>query len=394
MTAPAGNPATSNVSTTAPIHLSADAWRQVEQSAAELFVDPPLAPIRINIAAFLAHGQKDLCPAWVLTIAPPGSGKTELDDALDQFPNVWAVDQLTPNTLLSGQIGQSKRRKPASLLHRIGPNGIIVVKDLSSYLSNRVSLSIIMGQLRRVHDGAFRPEFGTQDDIKPWKGRITLFASITPEIDSHISVLNKMGPRFVFVRWPRAGGIETGRRVAQNRTAARARFQAAVRSAINSGWANPPALLTDEQATTLSAAGELVALARGTVHRDSVNREVDLEAVVEGNTRLTEQLVQIAKGSAKLEGRTVAAPSDIALAVRAAADTIPSLRWKILRAIDGGRSPYSVRGVPEVLASRATEELEMLGVIEGGESWRMAGYALSLGKTSGIFQAADSWGLA
>jgi len=373
---------------------SSSPWLAVESSAHALFVNPDMEAVRINLAAVAAQRMADLCPAWILSIAPPGSGKTELDNAIDQFPGlVWSVDQITPNTLLSGLMSQSKKRKPASLLHRIGKFGILIIKDLSTYLGNKQSLAVIMGQLRRVHDGAFRPEFGTQDNYEPWQGRITLLASITPEIDAYTGVLNKMGPRFVFVRWPRAGGVEVGRRALENRTESRSAFQAAVKNQIefvNNLDVYPPKL-TDEQAGMIAAGCELVAVSRGTVHRTSGTREVDVEAVIESNTRLPEQITQIARGSAILEGRSTVNDVDMRLALRAARDTIPQTRSRVLRSVGRGVSPYE-KGMPRVLVHRTLEDLKMTGVLTGDEDAdvEIAPSILDLEQRSGIFQVAEN----
>src|SRR6266852_1662792 len=109
-----------------------------------------------------AHELTDGPPVWPMLVAPPGGGKTTLIDPIESLPNVHSVDKLTPNTFLSGQIGGNKRgQRKASLLHRIGPSGIVTMPDFSTVLSMKPDdRATILSDLRRIFDGKLTREVG------------------------------------------------------------------------------------------------------------------------------------------------------------------------------------------------------------------------------------------
>jgi hypothetical protein len=84
----------------------------------------------------------------------------------------------------------------------------------------------------------------------------------------------------------------------------------------------------------------------------------------ESNTRLPQQLCQVAKGSARLEGREAVTDSDILVAQRVAFDTLLPARSAALRAIATGQR---LRGadMSRTTAWRALRDLEDLGMIVG-----------------------------
>src|SRR5262249_50269936 len=154
-------------------------------------------------AALAAHTLKQFPPAWSLAIAPPGSMKTDLLETFRGLPGVHFVDEVTTNTFLSGKVDDKfKRTRPASWLHRMGEDGVLVAADFSTFTSDPKKLQVIMAQLRRIYDGHFSREFGTDENMQErnWKGRLTLFAGAVPDVDGHYSLFQKLGERFLRVR--------------------------------------------------------------------------------------------------------------------------------------------------------------------------------------------------
>ena len=172
-------------------------WQSVTHILEEYYFNPDIEAARILCAALAAHTLKQFPPAWCLAIAPPGSMKTDLLEAFRGLPGVHFVDEVTSNTFLSGKVDEKnhKRTKPASWLHRIGDDGILVAADFSTFTSDPKKLQIILAQLRRIYDGYFSREFGTDENVeeRTWKGRLTLFAGAVPEIDRHYSLFQKLG---------------------------------------------------------------------------------------------------------------------------------------------------------------------------------------------------------
>jgi hypothetical protein len=76
-------------------------------------------------------------------------------------------------------------------------DGIFLAKDFTSVLSmRREKRGAILGQLREIHDGEFKRDFGTGES-KIWKGRVTIVAAVTPVLDQFYAVFSVLGERFL-----------------------------------------------------------------------------------------------------------------------------------------------------------------------------------------------------
>lgn len=351
-------------------HESSDkpSWAPVVGVLTKHYKDPDTQAARVLCAAMASHSLKQFNPAWCLAIAPPGSMKTDFLESFRGLPGVHFVDEVTASTFLSGKVDEKgrKRTKPASWLHRIGGDGVLIAADFSTFTANPKTLQTILAQLRRIYDGNFSREFGTDEnpEERSWKGRLTLFAGAVPDIDSHYSLFQKLGERFVRVRWPRAGGVEAGLMALNHTIAVTADLRIAVQALLR------PILLAEQPSPEISSAmqvkianmSELIALARTWIERDGHSREANGVPVTEGNTRLPQQLCQIARGSALLDGRSHVSDEDYALAARVGFDSVPPPRMSALRAIMAGSSPHSL-GLPKATIDRAIEDLKLGGIL-------------------------------
>src|SRR5262245_8208863 len=73
---------------------------EVLDAVDELLILPDRGAVYVALAAVVAnYAQGD--PLWPLLVGPPGSGKTEIVNAVVSAPSVWALSSLTPQTLLS-----------------------------------------------------------------------------------------------------------------------------------------------------------------------------------------------------------------------------------------------------------------------------------------------------
>src|SRR5207253_4520778 len=98
---------------------------------------------------------------WPMAIAPPGSMKSELITALDGLDGIYLVDGFTPKTFLSGQIPDERTpsNRPASLLHRIGKSGTVLIPDFSTVQSMKAEeRGTVYASLRKRYDGKLTKE--------------------------------------------------------------------------------------------------------------------------------------------------------------------------------------------------------------------------------------------
>lgn len=302
-------------------------------------------------------------------IAPAGSMKTEILKSLDGLPSVHLVDEVTANTFISGKLSQpgEQRTTPASLLHRIGDEGIIICADFSTVLEiDEKTRGKILSQLRRIYDGQLRREFGSEENLdeREWKGRITLLAGATPEVDRFHKVFAALGDRFARVRWPRAGGVEAAMMAMEQDRSVSEQLKKLVHEyllpVLSQSKIDAPKL-GHEMLLRIANLSEIVALARTYIPRNS-EREIDGAVQAESNTRLPQQLAQVGRGWAVLMNRGEVDEDGFALIRRTAWDSIPPVRRAILEALIAGKKPHSC-GLPLATVDRGLEELTAIGVL-------------------------------
>jgi hypothetical protein len=348
------------------------AWQKVEEILRADYCDADALAVRVVCAAVAAHRITDFPPAWIMAVAPSGSLKTVVLESLAGLPSVHFVDEVTPQTFLSGKIDKprAKRKRPASYLLRIGHEGILVACDFSTYLSmDRRAQGRILSQLRRIYDGHFTREFGSDESPgeSEWRGRITMLAGVTPDIDSHYAVFRSLGERFTQVRWPRPDGIGSAMAAMEQTRDTAERLRQAIQRLLGPILSVVPKMpapfVSPDFERRISHLSELIAIGRTHVPRDRYSREVSAMPCPEGNTRLPQELAQLARGSALLAGRGTVSEPDFAVMRRAAMDCLPMLRRTVLAAAFAGRSPYAC-GLAPVLTQRVVEDLETLGLLQ------------------------------
>lgn len=117
---------------------------------------------------------------WLLVIGPPSSGKTEFVNTLVGLPFAHQISTLTENAFLSGMGGSDGKEK--SLLHKIGPKGLIVMKDYTSILSTKEELrKKILADMREIYEGHIVKATGNGKDVE-WKGKINFVGAVTDAI--------------------------------------------------------------------------------------------------------------------------------------------------------------------------------------------------------------------
>jgi len=364
------------------------AWAKVERALLTHCHKPDLDGARALYAAVAAHrlpGQ----PVWAMLVAPPGSVKTELLSALDGLPNFHSIDQVTPNTFISGQIQDPKRgnKQPSGLLNRVGDSAIIAIPDFSTVSSMKADdRGGILADMRRIFDGQLHKEFGTSDNLdqRLWRGRITFVVAATPQVDRQYGIFQSLGERFIMIRWPRAGGIEAAiRAMEQDRDAFRKELREAVHELLEpvlrgNAIANPG--LSHQLRRGIAAIAELTVRARTYQPKDGPSgKDILFPTDPESPTRLSQQLRQLAGGNALLEGRSEITEEDFRLVRRVAFDCIPAPRREVLEALIQKR-PVNL---PHPSSFVARGDLVCLGLLNEGD-YNLSELALTLLSEAGI----------
>ena len=275
-------------------------------------------------------------PLWGMLIGPSSSGKTEAVRALDQLAE--PVDELTAPALLSWT--QGKTRRPTGVLTRIGQRGLVTVGDFSTVLatSDRGGRDQLFALLRRAYDGQVTRDLGNAPVPLRWSGRLTLLAACTPAIDNYASHSDQLGPRWLYYRL--AAGSSRSKRAASRKARLRSgdlsrlRTQAAQLAAQLVIAAQPQAaalMVSETAAERLDDLAIVCCFGRASVPRNAYGRrEIEGLAIIEEPPRLVGQLLLLARGLLALG---LPEPATMGLCRRAALDSIPQVRRRLLQAL-------------------------------------------------------------
>jgi hypothetical protein len=349
----------------------------------EWFYNPDLQAVRIVLGSIAAHYLSIGDPAWLFIVAPPGTGKTTMSlMGAAGLPEVIPLGDISENTFLSGFYGHQS----PGMLEKLGPvteegqtyttngNAVLLVKDFTTVLSmRREKRSAILGQLREIHDGEFKRDFGT-GVTKIWRGRVTVVAAVTPVLDRYYSIFSVLGERFLQVRWHRPDSPEAGEwAIAQQGSESNIRREAreAIQHTFKPTGRYAPRL-TAEQGKRIASLAEVVALGRTHIFRSGYgNREIEYVPESEANTRISKGLAAIARGVAALHGRRTVAEQDLQDALRVGFDSLPDSRRRLLLAASLRQNIANVP-IQRTVRDRAREDMEALDIlIADGGSWKI-----------------------
>ncbi|BCI83171.1 hypothetical protein MTY66_47960 [Mycolicibacterium sp. TY66] len=310
-------------------------------------------------------------PLWLLVISGSGNAKTETVQALDGVDAV-VISAITSDAALLSATPKRERSKGATggLLRRIGSQGVLVIKDVTSILSmNRDLRAKVLAALREIHDGRWSREVGTDGgNVLHWSGRIVVIGACTTAWDSAHSVIASMGDRFVLVRMDSTTKrIQAGRKAIGNtghEVDMRAELAEAAAGVI-AGMNTDPVSLSEAESEVLLNAANLVTLTRTAVEYDYRGDVIDAHAP-EMPTRFAKQLAQLVRGGVAIGmDRT----SALRLAIRCARDSMPPLRLAILDDLvvhpDSTATDIRKRlNKPRATVDRQLQALHMLGALD------------------------------
>lgn len=328
-----------------------------------------LRAVLAAVAAHLAGGDG----VWLFIVDAPGSGKTEILRSLNGLRDVVPLSSLTPQTFASGRLVKEEAKDP-SLLLRLPPECVVTMKDFTTVLSlHHDSRQEILAQLRELADGSFVKEFGNGKTVS-WEGRMCFIAGVTPAIDTHWSVNQTLGERFLQIRPAPHDPIQVGQRAMQNvglEESMRQELRAAVTEFMGS-LTYPPigqVVVPGAMVPRLAALATLAVRARSAIVRDGYRREITYIPAPEGPARLAKQLSTVLRGRAIIDGREQVTEDDFAEIVNIGFDSVPPERRQVVNAlIEGGdlttTAIAKMTGYPTSPARRILEDLTAIGVVD------------------------------
>jgi 5S rRNA maturation endonuclease (ribonuclease M5) len=314
---------------------------------------PDDTPLRFILCAVIANKLPG-DPFWAFLVAPSGSAKTELLNAITGLDFVKPLDMITTNTFLSGK----QRKDPnASLLLRV-PNGtIFVMRDFTSVLEMHTERRAeIFAQLRKIYDGhltKYTGEGGESAELH-WEGKVGLIAGVTPAIEGYRAFANTLGERFLYYYLPVSDRNEAARRALSNREnlrAMREELRQAVKGFLESLNIPDHVELPQAMQAWIVHVADFVSVARTGVSRDhySSTREILDLPDPEVPTRLAQQLGALACAHAVLCGRACVSQDDLDLVAQVALACIPTRRRLIIKTLVEAQAAMETSAVAEML---------------------------------------------
>lgn len=331
----------------------------------------PIMPLVVGVANWLTGP-----PVWLMIVAPPSSGKSEVIRGLNGVKGVRHISSITASTFASGMMASAGSARAPSLLERMEKRGqwLLTLKDFGTIQSvQQETRNEIFGQLREIYDGQFDATYGTGVEIN-WKGKIGMLVGATPAVDRQYKWSAELGERFVQFR-PTAPDPKAVSMMAvgaaDQEDQKNDEIQDAYRTAFEelgdqlSGDGDTPGL-SEDQRSIVAALARFTANARRPVrHQRGGGYQV---LPPEGPARLAKVFVQL------YEAALICLGEDDQLARRVVGrvtvDSIPGRRGKLLRALAEDPEGVSARSMSQWLgcdketARKELEELEAIKLVD------------------------------
>lgn len=305
-------------------------------------------------------------PVWLVIIAPPSSGKTELLDIIRKVDKVHFLSNITAKTLFSGH----SSAQGGFMIREVKKRGIILFPDFTTIINqdsrNRRG---IYNQLRVIYDGVAGLETGIETgNTKVWKGKIALIANTTEAIETLKNSSNDLGERFFYYNYK--PNVDDSKIISKGEFDEQIKLvvQKKVKVLLESLKKDIEEFkVTEEVKTYLLRVARFISIGRSVVQRDSRRRDVELVNQPEQPYRIFNSLVSLFSSLFvinKDKKRTMSIIWEIALS------TIPTLRreiFLILRKRDGSTSTKELKGSIKVSPSvlgRALHDMILQNMVE------------------------------
>lgn len=135
-------------------------------------------------------------PIWLMLIAPPSSGKTEIMKIISKLDDYHVLSNLTNRALFSGHT----MAQGGYMQREVGNRGILCFPDFTTVTSLPANIrNEIFNQLRVIYDGKSSLKTGIDTGAtKEWEGKVAVLASVTESIEKIREKNTDLGERFLY----------------------------------------------------------------------------------------------------------------------------------------------------------------------------------------------------
>lgn len=334
-------------------------WNKLAAHMEENFHAPDLEAIRVMMSAAASHHLwPQASPVWIMLIGASGSGKTsQVMPALQAFEGFRAISHLTKATFLSGW--RAGEKGETGLLKKCGDSVIFGVSDFTGISTmSKDNLAEVLSQMRQMYDGEVSKNFGTGHH-EEWKGKATMLACTTPEIERRFRLWDSLGARFLLVRWrmgdPELLALKAAEQerqvwIKEQITELAREFLGLYREVESPGSSRG-----EMEELGLQKAAALVARLRKPVTLDGSEIVENVGGSdSEGPGRIMQATYNVARAHATLFRRTQVTQSDIQVGLRVARETVPLARWRLMELV----AQVEAEGKDASIASLTTKLME------------------------------------
>lgn len=178
-------------------------------------------PLYVTLAACVANHFKDQAPVWLMLVGPSSCGKSLMLSTASKIIGVTECGSMTGEAaFISAQRGPKPKSgsghahtATGGILAGLIPMhdnphrtwGILTAKDFTTVVSKQPERRLeILACFREIADGSWTRTFGSDGGGSvTWSGKAGFIGAVTPIIDEHYSVIQSMGDRWIYWRYPK-----------------------------------------------------------------------------------------------------------------------------------------------------------------------------------------------
>lgn len=355
--------------------------------------------VRMLAASVIANqiatrASKTNKPVWIMFVAPPGGGKSDITDTIAK---IEAVDPRTKEkTLLCEEVsdlttasfasGMRSSDGETSLIKKINPEGgILLFKDFTTVLSKRFDdMTAIMSYLREIYDGHFSKRFGNGKTVS-WEGNIGVIGSCTTIIYNELPKLSVMGDRLMMYQIQQPDRMEVLEKIWENEDAgvdgsdemseAMKGYVERVIDYINTNKKHVSSMtISSELRQEFARVANFVTYARSGVVWNFKKDTIQFVPDAEMPTRILKQFIALANAFMIMnmaEGHDAKlTKNDTGLIYKIAFDSIPNMRRQVIKIVAQFSLGATDQGIADVMGMQLAavqmwlEELVALKVVD------------------------------
>ena len=319
----------------------------------------------VDLMLAVALSQEVDRPLWLMVVAPPSSGKTEMLKLISTVTGYHHIPALSTRYLFSGH----SDAQGGFMIREVRRKGLLAFPDFTTVLSmNPTARREVFNQLRVIHDGEAGRGTGIDTGgTRIWRGKVAVVACVTDTIERFREQSNDLGERFLYYvfhpRNPEYGelaGMLTS-------PSARKSVQAKVKQLVHRRKSAVASVqISGASGARLLAMAGFVGRARAPVVRERSTHEISHVHPAEMPYRVNGGLSTLYRCLFVIRDGDIDGSMRIITSV--ALSSVPASRVDVFRAISsGGRTVKSIAetvGLPETTVRRTVEDMEAQQLLE------------------------------